>query len=145
MAVKTYDPKGINVVIGGVPLTGYSKDSFVKVSRNEGLFTQYKGVDGTGSRAKNNNNSGTIEVTLAKTSASNDFLSALAAADEASGQGTFPVLIKDVNGTTKHVSVCAWVDKTADDEQAKDVTDRTWKITCDDLTMNDGGNNSTGL
>lgn len=145
MAVKTYNPKKVSILVGGVPITGFAKGTFVKVTRDEDTWTKYVGADGTVTRGKNNNLGGMIEITLAGSSPSNDMLSALHIADEASDTGVVPVLVKDLSGTTLHESSAAWVKKPADWEGAKDVTERAWGLDCADLLAFVGGNATSAL
>lgn len=145
MAVKTYDPKKVAILVGGVPITGFAKGTFVKVTRDEDTFTKYVGADNTTTRGKTNNTGGMIEITLAQSSPSNDVLSALHIADELSNSGVVPVLVKDTNGTTLHEAAAAWVKKPADWTGAKDVSETSWGLDCADLTMFNGGSQTSGL
>lgn len=138
--VKTYDPKGISMICGGKILSGFGDGTFIVVERNEQTFNLKVGVDGEGTRAKSNNKSGKITITLMQSSPSNDDLSAFAAADELSNSGVFPCLMKDNNGTTVCAAATAWVQKPANVENAKEVSTRTWVLESDEIDMFVGGN-----
>ncbi len=138
--VFTFDPKLFTVVVGGKILSGFGDGTFVKVTRNEQAFTLKVGVDGEGTRAKSNNRSGKYEFTLMQSSASNDDLSAFAAADELSNAGAVPILVKDGSGRTVCSSVTGWVQKYPDTEFAKETSTRTWTIESDFVQMFVGGN-----
>lgn len=140
--VKTYDPKAVAVIFGGKIITGFGDGTFVVVERNEQTFNLKVGVDGEGTRAKSNNKSGKITLTLMQSSSSNDDLSAFAAADELSNTGVAPCLIKDSNGTTVCAAATAWIQKPANVEDAKEVGTRTWVIESDEVDMFVGGNNA---
>jgi hypothetical protein len=141
MAVYQYDPNQVSVILGGQAISGYADGTFIKVERNEQAWNLKVGVDGEGARAKNNNTSGKITITLMQSSASNDVLSGFALADESSGAGTFPALVLDHNGTSKITALTMWVQKFANLEDAKEITMREWVLETDALVMLVGGNN----
>lgn len=140
MAVKTYSPKKVSVVIGGFIISGYAEGSFVKVEYEDDAFTKVTGADGETSRTHSANISGTITLTLLQTSESNDVLSGLHIADRLSLQGVVPVLIKDNNGTTFAGAPEAWIKKMPESEFAKEMGEREWVIDCGALLYTTGGN-----
>lgn len=145
MSIKTYDPDKVIVTFGGVPLSGYADGTFVNVERAEDAFTLSVGADGETARTRNLNKSGTITITLMQSSASNDLLSGAAIADESTGLGIFPVMIKDMAGTTLAIAANAWVKKMANAEFGKEHGDREWVLEADSITMHVGGTGSNGL
>lgn len=138
---KTYDPKSVSLIIGGHIVSGYDDGTFVEVARNNDTFALVSGADGETTRAKSNDKSGTISITLLQTSLSNDVLSGFAQADELSNGGTFTVLLKDNNGNTLCSSAIAWVQKVADSAFGKEQNSRTWIIETGELQMFIGGTN----
>lgn len=140
MAVKTYDPKQVSLIVGGKIISGYTDGTFISAERNEQMFNLKVGVDGIGTRAKTNNQSGKITITLHQSSNSNDDLSAFAAADELSNAGAVPILLRDASGRTLASALTAWVQKLANAEFAKEVSNRVWVLETDQLLLFDGGN-----
>lgn len=140
MAVKTYDPKLVSVIVGGKIMSGYADGTFVLVERNEAAFALKVGVDGEGTRAKSNNRSGKITITLMNSSKSNDDLSTFAAADELSNSGAVPVMVKDNSGRSLYACETAWIQKYANGEYAKEANGRTWVLETDALNMFVAGN-----
>jgi hypothetical protein len=138
--VFTYDPKQVSCIVGGQIGQGFSDGSFIKVERNEAAFSLKVGVDGEGTRAKSNNTSGKITITLMQSSSFNDILSGYAAADELSNTGAVPFLLKDNSGRTLCTALTSWVQKYADSEFAKEVSTRTWVLETDSLQVFVGGN-----
>jgi hypothetical protein len=138
--VFTYDPKQVSCIVGGKIGQGFSDGSFIKVERNEQAFTLKIGVDGEGTRAKSNNKSGKITLTLMQSSSYNDVLSAFAAADELSNTGAVPFFLKDNSGRTLCTALTCWVQKYPDSEFAKEVSTRTWVLETDDIEVFVGGN-----
>jgi hypothetical protein len=138
--VLTYDPKQVTVIVGGKIMSGFADGTFVKISRNEQAFNLKVGVDGEGTRAKSNNKSGKVEITLMNSSSSNDDLSGFAAADELSNTGVVPMLVKDASGSTICTAGTSWVQKYPDTEFTKEASTRTWVMETDLLQMFVGGN-----
>ncbi len=143
MSVYTYDPSQVLVTVGGAMISGFTDGSFVKVARDEDAYSKVVGADGQVSRAKNANTSGSVTITLKQTSASNDVLSALAAADEVGNAGLVPILIKDLLGATLASSPDAWIKKLPDMDLAKEVSDREWALDCGELWIIVGGNTAS--
>lgn len=139
MTIKTYSPEDISISVFGRNLQNLA-DSMVKIAYSEDAFTYSVGSDGEGTRNKNPNRSGTIVVTLKGSSDDNLFLSGVAAGDYISKLGTFAVMVKDNNGTSLYTAAEAWIQKVADADFAKEVTDREWTIMCNKLIMVNGGN-----
>lgn len=140
MAVFTFDPKQVAVIVGGKIMSGFADGTFIVAERNEQAFNLKVGVDGEGTRAKSNNKSGKVTVTLMQSSASNDDLSSIAAADELSNTGVVPLLVKDASGRTVIAAQSAWVQKYPNSEFAKETSTRAWVLESDELDIFVGGN-----
>lgn len=140
MAVKTYDPKQVSVIIGSQPMKGFSDGDFVTVERNEDNWTLMVGADGESTRSKNANKSGKITITLLGSSESNDYLSQLQLADELTGNGTFGGLIKDNRGRSLYTFATGWITKQPSAGFAKESPTREWVIETDELIPFTGGN-----
>lgn len=140
MPVRTYDPKKVKVVIGGIPMGGFADGTFVTIERSNDSFTKVSGADGPVSRAKSNDFSGMLTLTLAQTSPSNDVLSGFLLADELEGEGIIPVIVKDFGGSSNLVSAFGWVRKPANASYAKEIEDREWTLDLADLDMFVGSN-----
>lgn len=138
--VRQYDPKQVSVIFGGTALSGFTDGTFVNLERNEQSFTLKVGVDGIGTRARSNNNSGKCTVTFHQSSSSNDYLSGVSVSDENTGSGALPLLVKDNSGRTIATALTAWVQKPANGEFGKEVSNRVWVLETDNLVLFDGGN-----
>ncbi len=140
MAVKTYDPASVDIIFAGIPFEGFADGTFVTVARDNPSFTSIVGSDGEGARAKSNDRSGTITCTLMQTSATNDALSDVMAADELTGDGVGSLLVKDGSGRTICEAETAWLEKPADAEFGREISNREWVIKTDLLRITVGGN-----
>ena len=139
MAVFQYDPKAYSLIVGGNIITGFADDDFIEIERDEDAFTKKTGVDGITTRAKNNNRSGHVIIRIMQSSSSNDALTALALADEASMGGAVAVLCKDGSGRSAFSSVSGWVKKFPKTAWKKDVNFWEWTIDCVALNIFVGG------
>lgn len=138
--MKTYDPKKVSVIVGTKAMSGFMEGSLVSIERDEDAFTKVVGADGEVARAKTNNRAGNITIPLMQTSESNDYLSTLAALDEADNAGVVPVLIRDALGRTIVSARQAWVRKIPSVTFERDNTGREWILDCGDLEVFVGGN-----
>ncbi len=136
---KTYDPKKVSVIVGGHIVEGYADGTFVGVARNNDAWTRTGGADGEQTRAKSNDKSGTVTLTLMQSSLSNAILSGFTTADELNNGGTFPLLVKDSNGSEVHAAEIAWVQKRSDSGFGKENENREWVIETGELNMIGGG------
>ena len=140
MPAKEYDPKNVSCIVGGTPIGGFTDGTFIMVERNEDMWNLKVGVDGIGTRAKTNNKSGKITITLHMSSPSNDYLSGLAITDENTNAGAVPYLQRDNLGTTLVTALTCWVKKMANSDNAKEVNNRVWVLETDEVDMFIGGN-----
>jgi hypothetical protein len=143
MALHTYDPKAISMIVGGFPIdSGLAPDTFVSIEMNEDLFTLQIGADGEGTRSKTNNLSATITFTLQQTSDANDYMSGLHNADILSktGAGVVPVLIKDIiTPTTFFSAKTAWIVRFPTAEFGNESGTREWQMQTDFVNQFQGG------
>lgn len=137
--MATWDPQKFIITIGAINAVQFAPGTFIKAMFNEDLYSLEMGADGEGCRIRNANESGRFEITLLKSSPTNDLLAALSALDRASGQGVVPVQVKDGNGSAVASAGNAWVVKPADLERGKELGDVTWILETDKLKMTQGG------
>ena len=140
MSLKTFNAQEVVLTVAGIVIGGYDDGTYITIGRDNPSFTSGTGSDGEGWRSKSNDKSGTCTVTLLRSSASNDLLSALSALDEASGDGVGPLLLKDLAGTSIYESEDCWIEKPADAEFARDKTSREWVFKMTVLIPFAGGN-----
>lgn len=126
--VRTYDPALNVLTFGGIPIGGYADGTFITAVRSSDSFVKSTGAQGETTRAKSNDRSGEITVTLQQSSPSNDVFSGFAQLDENSNTGIRPVMLKEINGTTKVGGAEAWVRKPSDVGRAKEVGNTEWII-----------------
>lgn len=142
-----YSPEDIIVLIAGaVNIVGMAEGTFISISKEDAPFVTKISADGVVSRSYVNSQVYTVTLTLHSTTSSNDVLTKLWLVDEATQRGKFSLLIKDPLGTSLfHSNVC-WVSKTPQLDFADKISNREWTITCAQVDINYGGNEtSTGM
>jgi len=139
MPVKTYDPKGVVVTVGGIPISGYADGTFINISRQNDAYSSVAGADGEVSRAKSNDKRGELVLTLLQTSLSNDVLSGIAQLDERSNSGVVPIMVKDMSGLTTFFSGSGWIRKVPDSEFGKEISNREWAFELAEMDVFVGG------
>ena len=136
----TYTPSGIIAILNGHIIQGISADSSVTVTRSANMFEVVPGIDGSWSRIKSSNFSGTISVSLHQTSPSNDALGAFATADELSESGSGLFLLKDKSGRELVTAAVAFIQKRPDLNYSTSMSDRTWTFASGYIDIVNGAN-----
>jgi hypothetical protein len=137
---STYNPKSLQVVIGGHIVTGLADGTSVKYKYNNDAVKIKVGTGGAAARALSADLSGKITITLLQTSASNEFLSSLAASDRLLGDGVAPVMIKDVSGSSVATAAQAWVATVPEVSYSDDIETREWVLETGELLIDVGAN-----
>lgn len=138
--MKTYDPKQVQIIVGGVPITGFADGTFVRVGHRNVAWELSVGADGEGVRTKSNDESGFIEITLQQSSKSNQYLSDLYNADRLSNAGLVSGLVKDGSGSSLHAAEQMFIENDAEAEYSKTASPRVWMFLTDKLINFHGGN-----
>lgn len=127
-AIKTYNPKEVVVACGTHIVSGYADDSFISIEPNGDGITKKVGCDGEIARSISPDNTYKVKITLLQNSDSNSFFSNIADYDRATGNGLFPVLIKDLRGGLLFATEAAWVIKKSPATRGKETNNRDWEI-----------------
>ena len=135
--VKTYNPKEVTIACGSHIVSGIADDSFVSIEANGDGITKKIGCDGEIARAVSPDNTYKVKISLLQTSDSNTFFSNMFDVDRETGEGLFPVLIKDLKGGLVFSTEAAWVIKRSSVTRGKDTNNREWEIDTGDATFNE--------
>ena len=139
MAHKTFDPAQISVVFGTSPIVGFAEDTMINVEIEDPQYNDNTNIHGEVTRYKVNKNTAKITITLTQSSSSNDLLSNYVELDRVSDAGSFPVMIKDPNGTTLLTSTSAYVKQVPAVEFGAEAKTREWIIQATSLNKYVGG------
>lgn len=139
MAVRTYDPADVIVTIDGNNINGYADGTFVSIERTEQTFTKVTGADGSTTRSKTNDRSGTLTLTLLQTSPSNEILSNILNQDEADNTGVVAVQVKERSSGSKFATGSGWIQGLPTIEYGNEITTREWTIEMSEIKFNVSG------
>ena len=126
--IKTYNPKEVIVTMGTHIVTGYADDSFVTIDPNGDGVTKKVGCDGEIVRSISPDDTFIIKLSVLQTSDTNAFLQQKLALDRKTGDGMFPVLVKDLKGGMVFSSDAAWPIKAASRGFGKEAGNREWEL-----------------
>lgn len=99
MSVASFDFKAVNVLVGGVPITGFDTGAAaISVERNKDAYQLLVGADGDSTAQKEADRSGIATLRLLQTSLSNAYLTTLLKTQDAGLLSPVPFLITDSNG-----------------------------------------------
>lgn len=135
MALKTYDPNQVAVILGGSIIGGWADGQFVSIVPNSDEYELTIGIDGEGTRAKQNNRSAQITLSLLQSSESNAVLESFLNTGE-----TFGFLLKDNSGSTIYSAVACWVRRRPDANFDRTAQNRDWVLETDNLIAVEAGN-----
>ena len=126
--VKTYAAKEVTISMGRHMASGVADDSFVSIEpAGDGITYKY-GCDGEIARAVSPNDTYIVKLTTLQTSDTNSFLQNQFNIDMASGEGMFPILIKDLRGGLVLQADQAWVTKPASRVRGKETNNNEWEF-----------------
>jgi hypothetical protein len=126
--ITTYNPKKVSVSLGSHIVTGYADDSFITIDPNGDGVTKKVGCDGEIVRSISPDDTFVIKLTVLQTSPTNSWLQNMHAADIANGSGMFPILVKDLSGSTVFKAAQAWPAKPASRGFGKEANNREWEL-----------------
>lgn len=135
--VKTYNSRKVITALGSHAVTGLADDSFITIEeKGEGVISK-TGCDGEVARAVDPCEQYIVKLVLLQTSATGKYLQSKYLRDKSTGEGTFPLLIKDLNGGTVFSAETAWVQKQPSRVYGKDTNNREWTIETGPATLTD--------
>ncbi len=127
---KTYDPMDVNIIIGGVHITGFG-DDMVEIEPDEDKYELTVGAQGDVIRTKINNDTGTIKLTLLMNSPQVAYMDSLAKTGKMVSSSVI------YNGFPKETSSAteSYVKKPTARKYGKSAESREYEIQCIDLIM----------
>jgi hypothetical protein len=107
--MKTYDPKQVLIALGPHIVTGYADGTFISIEPHGDGIVKKVGGDGEVVRTINPDDTATVTITVLQSSPTVAYCQAQHDKDRATGDGTFPVLIKDMKGGLIFDAQDGWV------------------------------------
>jgi|JI6StandDraft_1071083.scaffolds.fasta_scaffold360683_2 hypothetical protein len=128
MAIKTYDPNELSIVIGNRAINGFAEDSAVTIEFEDAQYGLTTDIHGSPTRFRLNKNVAKITLNLTQSSSSNDALSSFVELDRVNNAGVFTIMVKDNSGTTLFASPECYIDQIPSVEFGNDNKNRSWTI-----------------
>lgn len=126
--IKTYNCKEVTIALGNHIVTGTADDSFVTIEASGDGITKRVGCDGEIVRSISPDDTCVVKLTVLQTSSTNSYLQERFNQDIKTGEGMFPVLIKDLKGGMVFSTDAAWAVKPPSRGYAKESTNREWEL-----------------
>ena len=135
LLVRTFDPRQVIISLGSHIVTGYSDGTFISIEPGGDGIVKKVGCDGEVGRGMDPDRTATMTLTLLLVSPSVGFCHEQYIRDQNThGEGTFPVLVKDLKGGLVFSADTAWVVTPPTREFDKEMPDREIQIDCGDST-----------
>ena len=126
--IKTYNPREVTVAFGSHIVSGFADDSFVTIDPNGDGVTKKVGCDGEIVRSISPDDTYIVKVSLLQTSSTNAWLQKRLAKDRKSGDGMFPIIVKDLKGGMVFSCDAAWPKGPASRGYGKEAGNREWEL-----------------
>lgn len=126
--IKTYNPREVTVAFGSHIVSGFADDSFITIDPNGDGVTKKVGCDGEIVRSISPDDTYIVKVSLLQTSDTNAWLQERLAKDRKSGDGMFPVIVKDLKGGMCFSCDAAWPKGPASRGYGKEAGNREWEL-----------------
>ena len=127
--VRPYDPRKILISLGPHVVTGYADGTFVNIEAHGDGVSKEVGADGEVVRSIDPDETATVTISVQYGSPTIAFCQQAYDRDrKTSGEGSFPILIKDLKGNLVFSSEDAWVQNSIPREFAKTGTGREISI-----------------
>ena len=142
--IAHYSPEDVSILVAGLlEVKGLVDGSFITIDKEVQPYTTQKTSDGRVARLSISDQTYRVSVTLHSMSDFNSTLTNLWMADELTGMGKFPLMIKDHLGNSMFFSGTAWISEIPSVEYGLNVTDRVWVFTATQCSNYVGGNEKT--
>lgn len=133
--VKTYNPREVIVTLGTHVVSGYADDSFITIEEKGDGVTSKTGCDGEVVRAVDPCEQYSVKIALLQYSATSAFLHTQYSKDKKTGDGSFPILVKDLKGGFIFSADECWVTKQPSRTYGKTDNNREWTLETGAATM----------
>jgi hypothetical protein len=137
--LRTTDIKAVQVIVNGVPMSGFAAGDAVVVEPEGEEWTMHFGADGDPTRVKQNKPGGKITIRLAATSLLNNVLDGFADLDNASRALPVAILVLDTLSGTSAFCPQATLEQKPGVTFGSDLQEKEWVYLCGSLTLKHQG------
>ena len=132
MSTYTFNHTLVTFVYSGARITGFADGTSIKIEANEDRYNLVVGADGLAARARTQNKSAKITVSLMPNSVGNRIFDAAAKLDDQTDAGALPFAITDPSIGDLYIGT-AWVSKEPGREFGKDINPIEWVLETGEL------------
>lgn len=136
----TYDPKLVLMSYGPVPFADFAEGSFITCEADQDDYRTERGTDGKVDFVRNIGRTFSVTALILQTSPINDLLSALRVSDFTANTGTWPLIIKDLQGLSLQFFPQSRIIAPPSMVYAGTTNAREWRFKCINGDMFVGGN-----
>ena len=132
MQVLTYVPSNVNLVISGLPISGWNE---ITVVRNSPVIKQIRGIKGKNTRTRLKDSSATIVIETLQTELLNEVFTLALQADQLNGTARLELALTESTGTSFFTTTSAYITAYPQKKYSKDISSVVWTLACDDSQM----------
>ena len=136
----TYDPSKVIMTYGPIPLFDFGEGTFITCEADQDDYRAERGADGAVDFIRNIGRTFTVTAQVLQTSKVNDLLSAMRVSDFTANTGTWPLLIKTLQGVDLQVFPQARIIAPPTVTYGSTTANREWRFKCINGDMFVGGN-----
>ena len=126
--IRTYNPREVTASCGPQIIDGFADDSFITIEPNGDGVTKMVGCHGEVVRSISPDRTCKIKISLLQSAEENAFFARMYDLDQETGEGFFPILIKDLKGNVMFSAETAWVVNKGSLVRGKEAQNREWEI-----------------
>ncbi len=137
--VATYSPTDVQLVISGYVIQGWNN---ISISRSTPEYKLIRGIRGKHTRARSQDTSCSLVVSLSQASPTNDVFSMILDTDRTTGNGRLKIILKDASGSSRFESSEAYITGYPTSSYSDGFESREWTIFCQESNFFVGGNSN---
>ncbi len=135
--IHTYNAKEVHVMLGTHIMTGFAEDSFVSIEPSGDGITKKVGCHGDIARSITPDYTCKVKISLLQHSPDNATLRSSFQLDRDTGEGMFPIMVKDLKGGVLFSAENAWIAKPATIGYGKESGNLDWELDTAEYTIVD--------
>lgn len=137
--VATYSPTDVHLVISGYSIIGWNS---ISITRTTPEYKMIRGIRGKHTRARSQDTSCSLSISLSQASSTNDVFSQILEKDRETGNGRLTIILKDNSGSSKFESNEAYIIGYPTSSYTDGFESREWTIFCQTTSQFVVGGNS---
>lgn len=142
MQVLTYVPSNVNLIISGLPISGWNE---ITVARNAPVIRQVRGIRGKNTRTRLKDSSAVITIETLQTELLNEVFTLALQADEQEGTARLELALTESTGTSFFTTSTAYITAYPQKSYSNEISSVVWTLACDESNMFIGNATSAAI